>query len=206
MIQVAIIEDDQHLRASLQSFVHSQEDMTCQLVAGSVEDFLEKTSSNDSIQVLIQDIGLPGMSGLDGISLIKNRFPNIKILMFSVFDDSDRIFKALCAGAAGYLKKDTLLTKMVEAIRNVHEGHAAMSPSIAKKVIDYFKPKKATSPLSPKEQQVVQGLVDGLSYKMIADQLLISTNTVNYHIRNIYKKLEVNSKAEVISKKLKGEI
>lgn len=206
MIHVAIIEDDQHLRENLQRFIHSQDEMSCLIVSDSVEDFLEKTYPNDTIDVLIQDIGLPGISGLDGISLIKNRFPEIQILMFSVFDDSDRIFKALCAGAAGYLRKDTLLMNIIEAIRNVHAGDAAMSPSIAKKVIDYFKPKKNHGPLSPKEEQVVQCLVDGLSYKMIANQLMISINTVNFHIRNIYKKLQVNSKAEVISKKLKGEI
>lgn len=206
MINVAIIEDDKYLRESLQSFIHAQEGMSCRISMDSVESFLEKTSPNDSIQVLIQDIGLPGMSGLEGIRLIKSRFPKTHILMFSIFDDSERIFKALCAGASGYLKKDTRLSKITEAIIQVDAGDAAMSPSIAKKVIDYFKPQKITSPLSPKEQQVVQGLVDGLSYKMIADQLLISVNTVNYHIRNIYKKLQVNSKAEVIRKKLDGEI
>jgi DNA-binding NarL/FixJ family response regulator len=126
--------------------------------------------------------------------------------MFSVYDDSNRIFKALCAGASGYLLKNTRLEEIKKSIHTVYSGQAAMSPAIAKKVIDYFQPSKPESPLTEKEQLVVQLLTDGLSYKMIADNMQISINTVGTHLRNIYKKLQVNSKAEVISKKMRGDI
>lgn len=206
-IKVGIVEDDRSVRRLIKTYIDQQSDMECLIDSGSVEEFLQKVIEEPHpIQILIQDIGLPGISGLEAIRIIKDRFPDLDILMFSVFDDSNRIFKAFCAGASGYLLKNAKLPEIRQALLNINKGHAAMSPSIAKKVIDYFKPTARAGELTEKEQMVVQLLTDELSYKMLADRMQISINTVQSHIRNIYKKLQVNSKAEVIAKKLKGEI
>lgn len=205
-VRVAIIEDDAYIRSLVCQYLEQQPDIDCVLQAHSVENFFEEVQRDAKIDVLIQDIGLPGISGLEAISMVKDAYPNTEILMYSVFDDADRVFKAFCAGASGYLLKNSKLEVIRQSILDVHEGKGAMSPSIAKKVISYFKPKEPQSQLTEKEQQVVQLLTDGLSYKMVADRLQISMHTVQSHIKNIYQKLHVHSKAEVIAKKLKGEI
>lgn len=208
-INLAIIEDDQIIKESLESYmgVHP----ALQLVSSqtSVEDFLHYTKQKTTpIDVLLLDIGLPGMSGIEGIPLIKEKYPDLDIIMLTTFEESEMVFNALCAGACSYISKRTSLAKIREAIFTVYRGGSYMSPSIARKVVKFFipkaKPKK--SPLSERQQEIVQGLVDGLSYKMIAEKLYISTNTVRDHIKKIYRLLEVNSKAEVIKKSLKGEI
>lgn len=205
-IQVGIIEDDAHIRSLLQDYLNQQAKMNCAIACHSVEHFFETVSLETALHVLIQDIGLPGKSGLEAIRLVKADFPETEIVMFSIYDDANRVFKAFCAGASGYLLKNTRLEDIKKAIIEIHEGKAAMSPSIAKKVINYFRPTPVSGPLTEKESQVVQLLTDGLSYKMVADRMQISMNTVQTHIKNIYKKLQVHSKAEVISKRLKGEI
>jgi len=144
------------------------------------------------------------------MKLIKNQHPEIEIIILTVYHDSHKIFDSLCAGASGYLLKHTSLPEIKEAIETLVDGGSPMSPQIARKVIDYFKKpeikKEPESELTPREQEIVVGLVDGLSYKMIADRMGIAIDTVRAHIRNIYKKLHVNSKAEVIAKSLRGEI
>lgn len=205
-VRVAIIEDDAYIRALVCQYIEQQPDLQCVLEAHSVEHFFEQVSPNTKVDVLIQDIGLPGISGLEAISMVKDSLPTTEILMYSVFDDAERVFKAFCAGASGYLLKNSKLEVIRQAILDIHQGKGAMSPSIAKKVISYFKPNEPKSQLTEKEQQVVQLLTDGLSYKMVADRLQISMHTVQSHIKNIYQKLHVHSKAEVIAKKLKGEI
>jgi len=205
-IKVGIVEDEHEIRDMLIYFINQQPDMECVLHADSVESFFIALADVPQLHVLIQDIGLPGMSGLDAIRKIREKLPRTEILMYSIFDDSDRIFKALCAGASGYILKNTRLEDIRRSILDVHNGQAAMSPSIAKKVIAYFRPKKTESQLTDKEQMVVQLLTDGLSYKMVADRMQVSMNTVRFHIRNIYDKLQVHSKAEVISRNLRGDI
>jgi DNA-binding NarL/FixJ family response regulator len=205
-IKVGIVEDEHEIRDMLIYFIDQQPDMQCVLEADSVESFFKKVDDVPQLHVLIQDIGLPGMTGLDAIRKIREKLPRTEILMYSIFDDSDRIFKALCAGASGYILKNTRLEDIRRSILDVHNGQAAMSPSIAKKVIAYFRPQKTESQLTDKEQMVVQLLTDGLSYKMVADRMQVSMNTVRFHIRNIYDKLQVHSKAEVISRNLRGDI
>ncbi len=209
MILVAIVEDDSFIRESLREFVDSDQDMICFTAKGSVESFLTVLSSENLPDVILMDIGLPGMSGISGIKLVKDRFPEINILMLTVYHDSNRIFQSLCAGASGYLLKNTAFAEIKTAIEIVYEGGSFMSPQIARKVVNFFqedKKKKRSSPLTQKEKEIVLGLVDGLSYKMIADQSSITIETVRSHIKNIYKKLQVHSKAEVIKKSLHGEI
>jgi DNA-binding NarL/FixJ family response regulator len=208
MILVGIIEDDNQIRGLLQQYLDRQPGFSCTMVNNSVESFRKALSPENQPDVLLMDIGLPGMSGIDGMKLIKQDYPDVDIVMLTVYNDADKIFQSLCAGATGYLLKNTPLEEIKEGIELLTRGGSPMSPQIARKVIDFFgsEKKKVASPLSEKEKEIVVGLVDGLSYKLIADRMSISLETVRFHIKNIYRKLHVHSKAEVISKSLKGEI
>jgi DNA-binding NarL/FixJ family response regulator len=207
MIHLALIEDDAVVRNNLAAFFNQQSELSCVIVAASVNEFFEQSAKVDRLDIVLSDIGLPGMSGIEAIPLIRKKFPDISIVILSVYADSDRIFKALCAGAVGYLQKDTEPQEILDSIKIISKGGSAMSPTIARKVVQYFAPKRTyNEPLTAKEQQVVTAMVDGLSYKMIATRLGITLETVRQHIKNIYRKLHVNSKGEVIVKSLKGEI
>lgn len=208
MLELAIIEDDRFIRESIAEYFSDASAIHCGMAVESVEAFLEKLPLKIPVQALLLDINLPGISGLDALRVLKEKLPDLEIVMLTIHDKPDYIFKALCSGAVGYLLKDTPLDKIEEALLHIHKGGSAMSPSIARKVVEYFSPKEKSqdSTLTLREQQVVEGLVDGLSYKLIADRYSLSTETVRFHIKNIYKKLHVNSKSEVVSKALKGEI
>lgn len=207
---VGIVEDNKKIRDLIQRYLDMQDEMSCPVAVDSVEEMLEYLKEHPAPDVILMDIQLPGMSGIKGISLIKQKYEDIDIIMLTVYHDSHKIFNALRAGASGYLLKHTSLPEIKESILKLIEGGAPMSPQIARKVINHFQenaPKKdSESDLTPREHDIVNGLVDGLSYKMIADRYDISIDTVRAHIRNIYRKLHVNSKAEVIAKSLKGEI
>ncbi|HKL18201.1 MAG TPA: response regulator transcription factor [Halalkalibaculum sp.] len=207
---VGIVEDNKKIRDLIQRYLDMQEELKCPVAVDTVEEMLEHLEEHGHPDVILMDIQLPGMSGIKGIGLIKEKYPEIDIIMLTVYHDSHKIFNALRAGASGYLLKHTSLPEIKESILKLIDGGAPMSPQIARKVINHFQenaPKKnPESDLTPREHDIVNGLVDGLSYKMIADRYDISIDTVRAHIRNIYKKLHVNSKAEVIAKSLKGEI
>lgn len=210
-IHLAIIEDDAVIRESLESYLGAHPALQFSLVAGSVEDFLEKAEKParpPKIDLVLLDIGLPGLSGIEGIRIIRQKYPVADIVMLTTYEEEEKIFKSLCSGACSYISKRTPLTTIQEAIFTVHRGGSFMSPSIARKVVQHFMPKnrKEEDILSPRQQQIVEGLVDGLSYKLIADKLSISIDTVRDHIKRIYRVLEVNSKAEVIRKALDGDI
>ena len=210
MITVGIVEDNVKIRDLIQRYLDMQDSMRCKVAVDSVEEMLEYLKKYDNPDVLLMDIQLPGMSGIEGIGIIKKEFPDIEIMMLTVYHDSHKIFDSLVAGASGYLLKHTSLPEIKESVETLANGGAPMSPQIARKVIQHFsnneKKEKPESDLTPREQDIVNGLVDGLSYKLIADRFDISIDTVRAHIRNIYKKLHVNSKAEVIAKSLRGEI
>jgi DNA-binding NarL/FixJ family response regulator len=207
MINIAIIEDDSLVRHTLTALFEQQDNMLCMLAVQSAELFLKKAPEIPCPDIVLSDIGLPGMDGIEAIQPIKRQFPEAAIIMLSVYTDNDRIFKALCAGAVGYLEKDTPLQDIVDAIEVIHKGGSVMSPAIARKVVEYFAPRRTyKEPLTAKEQQVIAAMVDGLSYKMIAARLGVTLETIRQHIKNIYRKLQVNSKGEVIVKSLRGEI
>ncbi len=210
-IHLAIVEDDTVIRESLESYLSAHPALQFSIVANSVEDFLEKATNSirpAKIDVMLLDIGLPGMSGIEGIRHIRQKFPDTDIVMLTTFEEDDKIFKSLCSGACSYISKRTPLPTIQEAIFTVHRGGSFMSPSIARKIAQHFMPKKRKEDdlLSPRQQQIVEGLVDGLSYTLIADKLSISIDTVRDHIKHIYRTLEVNSKAEVIRKALEARL
>lgn len=210
MAVIGIVEDNKKIRDLIQRYLDMQDGMECPVAVDSVEEMLEHLEKHERPNVMLMDIQLPGMSGIKGMEIIKSKYPEIEIMMLTVYHDSHKIFDSLKAGASGYLLKHTSLPEIKESIENLMKGGAPMSPQIARKVISHFNeeaPKKnENSMLTNREQDIVNGLVDGLSYKMIADRYDISIDTVRAHIRNIYKKLHVNSKAEVIAKSLRGEI
>lgn len=208
-IHLAIIEDDPIIRESLEVFLGANPSIEIEFIAESVEDFLGalKVARNPKIDLMLLDIGLPGISGLEGIRPIKRKLPNLEIIMLTTYEEEEKIFKALCAGAVSYLSKRTPLPKIQEALFTIHRGGSYMSPSIARKVVQYFAPKqKKEETLTARQQQIVQGVVDGLSYKMIGDKYMISLDTVRDHIKKIYKALQINSKSELVRKVLDKEI
>lgn len=208
MIHIAMIEDDAEIRQNVTGFLKKDNRFTITTSAGSVEEGMD-AFKKQAADILILDIGLPGMSGLSAIRVLKEKYPDTDIVMFTVHDDPARIFEALCSGASGYLIKNTPFTDIARSLEELYNGGAPMSPQIARKVIQHFYPspvQKPQSALSDKEKEVVVGLVDGLSYKMIADRMNVTIETIRSHIKNIYRKLHVHSKAEVITKSLRGEI
>jgi DNA-binding NarL/FixJ family response regulator len=207
-ITLAIIEDDLLIQESLNDFFGVLPKIDCLQLSTSVEDFLIALKTLEKTpEVILLDINLLGMSGIDGIPHILNELPKVDIIMLTTFEDNDSIYKALCAGACSYLSKKTPLKKIQEAIEVVYEGGSYMSPSIARKIVNSYAPRQSQSAvLTPRQKEIVTGIVDGKSYKMIAEDLFVSLDTVRSHIKNIYKALEINSKAELIKKSYDNEI
>ncbi|MFC3197151.1 response regulator [Parapedobacter deserti] len=206
MIRLGIIEDDEQIRNMLTQFFDSQPGVSCILAAHSVEAFFEQWKDDVFLDIVLSDIGLPGESGIKGITRIKRQAPTCHVIMLTVYDDTTRVFQALCNGASGYLLKQTPLQKIKEAVISLHEGGAPMSPGIARKVVEYFNPKNTgdlAEKLTPREAQIVTAIEEGLTNKEVAIRLDISLETVKYHIKNIYEKLQVNSRHALISRKYK---
>ena len=207
VISVAVVEDNDEYRDLLQQFLEIHPGLELTLAAISMEDYLWESRNLPAPQVVLMDVELPGMNGITGIGMVKDRAPNIKVVMLTVCEDWDRIFAALKGGAAGYLLKSTPLDRIYDQLALLNRGGAPMSPEIAHHIVRYFNQPvtQVASPLTPREKEVVAAIMDGLSYKEIADRLCISVGTVYSHIKKIYKKLEVHSKVELINKKQRGE-
>lgn len=200
MISILLIEDDYNIQEALKQYIGSQDDFELVGVFSNAESFQISTWTK-SPDVVLLDINLPGISGIDLIPELKNRFPNTAILMLSVNYDNDSVFKSLQAGADGYLSKETPLTKIKDAIIDINSGGSPITPAIARKVFDFFNAKQnIAEDLSEREKQVVDGIVAGLSYKLVADNMNISIDTVRKYIKSIYRKLQINSKGELIAK------
>jgi DNA-binding NarL/FixJ family response regulator len=199
-IRVIVIEDDRQITDTVTQHLSSQQDMEVLSCYGSIEDFKKGAHMlKKSPDVVLLDIVLPNMSGIEGIHLIKQQWPSTNVIIFSVMDDGFNLFRSLCEGAVGYLTKDVPLPGVLTAIRDVYEGKGIMSPSIARKVAEYFHPKKSMHEvLTSREIDIVNGIIEGLSYKLVADKLNISIDTVRKHIKNIYKKLHINSKSQLL--------
>jgi DNA-binding NarL/FixJ family response regulator len=202
-IKVAIVEDHQRTREGLATLIGGTPGYRIVGSFASMEDALARLE-REFPDVLLADIGLPGISGIEGVRRLKARYPALQVLMLTIYADDEHIFEAICAGACGYLLKDTPPTKLLEAIRELRDGGAPMSPEIARKVVTMFQktapPPSDEQQLSPRELQVLKLLADGHSYKTAADALSVSEDTIRFHIRNIYEKLHVHSKSEAVLK------
>lgn len=197
-IKVFIYDDNLARRDSLKALLDlspelefAGEAMNCTTVVEDMQTYFP--------DVVLMDINMPDADGIEGLKKIKENFPHIKVLMQTVFDDNDKIFECIKNGASGYiLKKDPPL-RILQAVQEVHEGGAVMNPGIALKVLEYFQPQQQANPLTEREQQVLQLLAEGHSYKMVADKLFLSFHTVNSHTKHIYEKLHVSSLGEAIA-------
>jgi DNA-binding NarL/FixJ family response regulator len=182
------------------------EDYRCIGQFASMEEALEKIGNNLPDLALV-DIGLPGMSGIQGIRLLKERYPGLRLVVLTVYADDDRIFEALCAGATGYLLKKTAPARLLESFKEVMAGGAPMSPEVAQRVISLFRhvrpPARADHHLTPHETRLLKLLVEGHTYKTAAVELHTSIHTISFHMRNIYAKLQVHSKSEAVAKALR---
>jgi DNA-binding NarL/FixJ family response regulator len=211
MINVMVVEDNDAIREGLKILIDGTEGYSC-MAAYPRCDIMLKTLDKLKPDVLLMDLGLPGMSGIDGIKHAKLLLPELTILVLTVYEENELVFDALCAGACGYLVKKTPPSKLLEAIHEAFHGGSPMSANIARKVIDFFQQKKQFSPqkqqsiLTPREREILSGLVEGKSFKSIADSLFISIETVRFHFRNIYKKLHVHSQSEAVAKAIKEGI
>lgn len=202
--KIAIIEDLKEVAMSLQTYINLEEDMECQHIYHNAEDaiaFIPKTDIN----LVLVDIGLPRASGIEAIQALKQLKPNILFCMFTVYEDDEKIFRSLQAGAKGYILKGASKEKIVQALRELAEGGSPMSPTIARKIIDIFNASKLQMqnhdlPLTPREIDLLNLLAKGLLYKEIADKMNITVGTVKQHIHKIYEKLQVNNKTEAINK------
>lgn len=209
-IKVAIFEDNNSLRNGLYQLIDGSNGFEC---VGAYPDCSAVLKHIEAVKpdVVLMDIQMPGISGIEGVQIIKDKYPDIKILMQTIFEETDKIFQSICAGASGYILKNTPPSRILEAIRETHEGGAPMSPSIATKVLKIVQDpsstfQKISFDLSEREKEILACLVKGMSYKLIAGNCFISIDTVRGHIRSIYEKLHVHSKSEAVVKAIKGKI
>jgi DNA-binding NarL/FixJ family response regulator len=206
MISVSIVDDEKKLCKSIATFLNGSAGFRCASIYGSAEAALQHLQA-DKPDVVLMDINMPGMDGIECVRQLKALAPQVQVLMLTVYEDTERIFKALAAGATGYLLKRLEPEELLQAIRDVHAGGSPMSNSIARKVVASFQAAhlagEKQNSLSQREQAVLDCLAEGLAYKQIADQLGISINTIRTHLRHIYEKLHVQSRTEAVAKYLR---
>ena len=209
-VNVIIIEDNELLRDSLKEAINKSSSIKCKNTFGSGEAALEFIGREELVpEIILLDIGLPGMNGIDLIPEIRKLTPTSKIIILTVHDDNENVFNAICAGASGYLLKDLSADNIVNSINEVMNGGATMNSHIAKKVLNMFRDQNIKTDgysLSDREKEILSLLIDGLSKKQIAEKIFLSHHTVDSHIRNIYAKLEVHSRSSAISKAIREKL
>jgi DNA-binding NarL/FixJ family response regulator len=204
-IRVALVEDQRRIREGLAELIATEPDLQ---VVGQYESMEAALPAmrKESLDVLLADIGLPGMSGIEGVRMIHEHLPELPILMLTVHGDDDSVFAAVCAGACGYLLKETEPAKLLNCIRELHAGGAPMSPEIARKVVSSFRrfapAGQPEAELSPRQLEILRLLAEGHSYKTCAESLDLSLDTVRFHVRKIYDRLHVHSRSEAVWKAL----
>lgn len=209
-MKVILFEDNPSLRVGLYHLINGTPGYEC---VGAFENCsnLLKNIKDTKPDIVLMDIGMPGINGIEAVKIIREKYPDLKILMQTIFEEDEKIFASILAGANGYILKNTAPTRILEAIKEIYEGGAPMSPSIATKVlkmVSYQTPatKNDAFRLSDRELEILACLVKGMSYKLIADACFISIDTVRGHIRNIYDKLQVHSKGEAVALAIKSNI
>ena len=208
-IRVAIIEDRREIRDGLAALIGGTDGFQCAGAYRTMEEALEKIE--DALpDVALVDIGLPGMSGIEGLAILRERYPKLLLLMLTIYDDDERIFDAMCAGASGYLLKKTPPARLLDSLREAVAGGAPMSPEVARRVILLFReirpPERADYDLKPNETRLLKLLVEGYNYKTAAAELGVTVHTVSFHLRSIYEKLQVHTKTEAVSKALRNRL
>jgi DNA-binding NarL/FixJ family response regulator len=208
-LAVVIIEDVRDVREGLAILINGSPGFRCTRSFRTMEDALREVA-NARPEVVLTDLGLPGMSGIEGIRLLQEKVPGVPILALTVHDSDEKVFAALCAGASGYLLKNTPPARLLDSLREVAEGGAPMSPEIARRVVALFRefrpPAQASYQLTPQENELLKLLVDGHHKKTAAQAMGISVNTVSFHLKNIYGKLQVHSKTEAVAKALRERL
>jgi len=209
-IKVIIFEDNRSLRQGLYQLISGSEGFQC---VGAFEDCLDllKNIVDTKPDVVLMDIQMPGINGIEAVRMLREKYPDLKILMQTIFEDNEKIFQSILAGASGYILKNTSPSRILDFIKETYEGGAPMSPSVATKVLKIVASQSTpetvnTFNLSEREKEVLSCLVKGMSYKLIADACFISIDTVRGHIRNIYEKLHVHSKGEAIATAIRDKI
>lgn len=209
IIKTAVVEDMRNIREGLTMLLNFTEGFRCTGSYRTMEEAIPRIK-HETPDVLLSDIGLPGMNGIEGIKILKQQFPQMTVLMLTVYDDDERIFDALCAGASGYLLKRTSPSKIIENIREAVSGGAPMSPEVAARVIKLFRevrpPERVDYDLTPHETRLLKLLVEGYNYTTAAEELRVSYNTIKFHMRHIYEKLQVHSKSEAVAKALQNRL
>jgi DNA-binding NarL/FixJ family response regulator len=208
-ICVVIIEDMREVREGLAALINGTVGFSCAGSHRSMEEALQRIKGENP-DVILTDIGLPGMSGIEGIRHLREQLPEVPILALTVYDSDDKVFDALCAGASGYLLKNTPPVRLLESITEVAEGGAPMSPQVARRVFKLFHkfrpPEQSSYQLTPQENGLLKLLVEGHHKKTAATEMSISVNTVSFHLKNIYAKLQVHSKTEAVAKALREHL
>ena len=209
IVGVAVVEDVHDIREGLGILIAGTEGFRCMGTYGTMELAL-RGIDRDLPAVALLDIGLPGISGIEGARILRDRHPTLAILMLTVYDDDERIFDALCAGACGYLLKKVPPARLLEGLREAAEGGAPMSPEVARRVVALFRefrpPTRSERSLSPHELRLLEMLVEGHSYKTAAAAMGITTHTVSFHLRRIYEKLHVHTKSEAVARALRERL
>jgi len=208
-IKVVLIEDQRRIREGLVALIGGTEGYSCTGAFRSMEEALGRPWT-EIPDVALVDIGLPGMSGIGGLGLLRDKYPTTVLVMLTVYEDDERIFEALCAGASGYLLKKTPPARLLEYLKDATSGGAAISPEVARRVIDLFRsvrpPEKADYNLTPHEMRLLQLLMEGHNYKTAAAAMGVSFNTIAFHMKNVYQKLHVHSKSEAVAKALRNKL
>lgn len=208
--KISIIEDNKVIRDNVSKFISFHEEFEVMMVHASVESFFRSLDLDPRLttDIILLDIGLPGMSGIEALPYIFERLPEVNVVMLTTYEEEDIILKSLCSGACSYISKKVSLPEIVDALRIVVNGGSYMSPSIAREIINHLmggRVSKATI-LSGRQKAILERLVDGKSYQVISEELFISIETVRTHIKKMYKVLHVNNKTEAIAKYMKGHI
>lgn len=201
-ITVAVVDDDEEVRSGLQWMINHADGFACVAVYASAREALDGLPDPPP-DVVLMDIGLPGMSGIECVRELKKRHPHLRVVMQTVYSDDDKIFESLRAGAVGYILKKSPIIKVLQAVADAHEGGAPMSGEVARRVLAYFQqpgPEEEIAGLSDREHEVLQELIEGKSYKAISESLFLSVHTIRFHVHHIYEKLHVRSRAEFMAK------